>query len=208
MSNRRHVPSDLLSDRTCLRFQNTPESRNAHISRGFAPCDNQLCISRQTVSTWLEKMILMNIAGGCYWEVVYECWVYGGTGLRVDVRIGELVYWVLPVCGNMSTIISLYVGTCLQEICLYVGICLQDFTRLRELVYRNLPVCRNMSTGNCPSAQTALRGLCPFGGTCLRLFACMEEHVHCYSIRLSEHVYRWLPVWGNLYANILVVVEL
>ena len=31
-------------------------------------------------------------SGGCYWELVY-CWcLYGGTGLRVDVRMRELVY--------------------------------------------------------------------------------------------------------------------
>ena len=111
-----------------------------------------------------------------------------------SIRLRKLFYLFLSVGGNMSTAISLYVGTCLQRFSLYEGTCLRRFypfsgTCLRfsacfgVLVYGSLSVCGNWSTG-----------FYPFVGTCLRLFACMEEHVHCYSIRLSEHVYRWLPV--------------
>ena len=55
MTNRRQVPKNIPSVQTCLRFQNSPESQNALISRGFSPSPLQLCISRQTVSTWHES---------------------------------------------------------------------------------------------------------------------------------------------------------
>ena len=68
----------------------------------FGLFSSQLCISRQAVSIWLEKMILMNILGGCYL----------GTGLLGFACMRELVYWVLSVCRNMSTAVCLYGGTC------------------------------------------------------------------------------------------------
>ena len=124
MTNRRQVPTYIPSVQTCLRFQNPPETRNAHISRGFSPSTSQLCISRQTVSTWLEKMILMNILGGCYL----------GTGLLGFACMRELVYWVLSVCRNMSTAVCLYGGTCPLLFYPSVRTCLQVVACMRELV--------------------------------------------------------------------------